>query len=155
MAGLLERDRIRFGFTADQAACAGSFDETSNRHTWIIEPTAELSTPASVLAKLEICDGCPVRVECLRHGLEASFVAYGIWGGTTTIQRLTLAPRQDSSGFGYAGERREQIRRAETILLATHDERLRKWRRFAQEARWARARGENVQGPAEPYHAVA
>jgi hypothetical protein len=39
-----------------------------------------------------------------------SFTPIGVWGGTTTIER------------------------AEEILNATHDERLERWRGFAQEA---------------------
>ncbi len=125
-----------------QAACRGTFDETTRRNTWIIEPTAELGTPGSVVDKLEICNVCPVRAECLRFALEASFESFGVWGGTTGIERKTLAPRSTPpSSFGAAEKRREQIRRAEEVLTATHDERLDRWRGFAQEAVEARARG--------------
>lgn len=128
-----------------QAACRGTFDETTRLNTWIIEPTAELNTPGSVAAKLEICNVCPVRAECLRFALAAEFETFGVWGGTTGIERKTLAPRSTPpSSFGAAEKRREQIRRAEEILTATHDERLERWRGFAQECHEARARGEKT-----------
>jgi WhiB family transcriptional regulator, redox-sensing transcriptional regulator len=127
-----------------RAACRDSFDPTTNRGTWIVEPSAELNTPASVADKLEICDRCTVRAECLRYALDAQFETFGIWGGSTGIERTTLAPRSiASSTFGYGDARREQIERAEQILTAAHDERLERWRGFAREAAGARARGES------------
>jgi hypothetical protein len=48
----------------------------------------------------------------------------------------TLAERSD-----------EHIDQAEQILTASHEERLRRWRRFAQEARRAHARGETFRLP--------
>ncbi|MDP9328032.1 MAG: WhiB family transcriptional regulator [Actinomycetota bacterium] len=133
---------------AGRAACAGTFDESTNRGTWVIEPTAELSTPASVVAKLVICDGCAVRGACLRFALSAEFEVFGIWGGTTTIERKTLAPRSTrTDAMGYREMRRMQIERAGEILKATHDQRLRRWRRWAAEARRAHARGEDFRVP--------
>ena len=113
----------------------------TTRGTWIIEPSAEQSSPQSVVPKLETCDSCPVRGDCLNYALTADFTAIGIWGGTSTIERVTLAPRLNES-LGSAGERRQQIERAEEILTATHAERLERWRGFAQEAGKARERGE-------------
>jgi WhiB family transcriptional regulator, redox-sensing transcriptional regulator len=133
---------------AGRAACAGMFDESTNRGTWLIEPTAELCTPASVVAKLEVCAACPVRAECLRYALEAEFEVFGIWGGTTMIERKTLAPRSTrTDAMGYQQMRREQIERAAEILTATHDQRLRRWGRWAAEARRAHARGEDFRVP--------
>lgn len=126
----------------DRAACRGTFDETTTRGTWIIEPTAKLHTPESVVAKLEICDGCSVRAECLRFALKAEFEVFGVWGGTTGIEWKTLAPRSTpSSAWGYGDARREQVRRAEEILTATHAERLDRWRGLAREAAGHQGRG--------------
>ncbi len=76
---------------------SGTFGETTTRGTWIIEPTAELHSPESIVAKLEICDRCPVRAECLRFALDAEFEGFGVGGGTTGIERTTLAPRKTPS----------------------------------------------------------
>jgi WhiB family transcriptional regulator, redox-sensing transcriptional regulator len=142
-----------------RAACRDTFDETRTRGTWVTEPSGELSTPTSVVAKLEVCNGCPVRAECLRFALEASFETFGIWGGTTSIERRTLAPRSTTiethMGLAYQAERRAQIRRAEQILAATHADRLKRWRRFAQEARRTKARGGVVQAREEAHHQAA
>jgi hypothetical protein len=73
------------------AACRDTYDG-STRGTWIIEPTAELNSPQSVVEKLEVCDECPARAECLRYALTAEFSVIGIWGGSSTIERTTLAP---------------------------------------------------------------
>ena len=126
----------------DEAACRDSAN--GSRGTWIIEPTSELSTSQSVVTKLEICDGCPVRTECLRFALSAeSFTPVGIWGGSTSIERMTLAPRPpEVDTTSQRTERRAQIEWAAEVLTATHTERLERWRGFAQEAREVRERQE-------------
>ena len=97
-----------------QAACRDTFDDQRTRGTWITEPTSELTTPTSVVAKLEVCDGCPVRAECLRYALEAEFEVFGIWGGSTDIERKTLFSRAtDQLSPGYQEKRRAQVRLAE------------------------------------------
>ena len=123
----------------EEAACRGDY-AGKTRGTWIIEPSAELASPHSVAPKLETCDSCPVRADCLSYALSADFTAIGIWGGTTTVERTTLAPRVHES-LGSDGERRRQIERANEILTKTHAERLDRWRGFAQEARKAQQRG--------------
>jgi WhiB family redox-sensing transcriptional regulator len=42
-----------------------------------------------------ICGGCPVRQECLAYALDAG-EPFGIWGGLTTDERLTLIARLTS-----------------------------------------------------------
>lgn len=37
-----------------------------------------------------ICQGCPVRTQCLEHVLSTRRVRTGIWAGTTTSQRRRL-----------------------------------------------------------------
>ena len=39
-----------------------------------------------------ICARCPVREACLRHAL-ATREAYGIWGGTTALERVSARDR--------------------------------------------------------------
>jgi WhiB family transcriptional regulator, redox-sensing transcriptional regulator len=40
-----------------------------------------------------ICDGCPVRQECLQTAL-ADRRLYGVWGGTTEAQREAIRRRR-------------------------------------------------------------
>jgi hypothetical protein len=95
----------------DEAACRDAYDG-STRGTWIIEPTAELTSPQSVASKLEVCDGCTVRADCLRFALTAELSVVGIWGRSSTIERTTLAPRLEG----------RLIERAHEILTETHTE---------------------------------
>ncbi len=44
-------------------------------------------------AALELCNACPVRLECLEHALETR-EAYGIWGGTDEQERKRLLRRR-------------------------------------------------------------
>ena len=40
---------------------------------------------------LQICRECPVQIECLNFALATTdYVTYGIWGGTTELQRKAL-----------------------------------------------------------------
>jgi transcription factor WhiB len=119
------------------AACRDTGIEHNLRGTWIIEPNQERAAPASIVRKLEICDSCPVRPECLRYALEATFGAWGVWGGTTGVERTALVPRPRQADLAYTAERRTAVRTAEKILTASHDERLARWRRFAVEERQA------------------
>lgn len=41
-----------------------------------------------VLGVAVVCEGCPVRPECLEHALEHEH--FGVWGGTSEKQRLKL-----------------------------------------------------------------
>lgn len=46
-----------------------------------------------VAAAKRICEGCPVRRECLRYALESG-ERYGIWGGTTEEERRAARARR-------------------------------------------------------------
>lgn len=51
--------------------------------------------PANEVGEREavrICNGCPVRIECLEFALEAN-IKFGVWGGLTEKQRLALRRR--------------------------------------------------------------
>lgn len=45
--------------------------------------------PAALKAAVAVCDGCPVRPDCLRHALTER-EDFGVWGGTTPKQRHRL-----------------------------------------------------------------
>jgi len=47
------------------------------------------SDRAGIAAAKEICNGCPVLVECLRYAVRKPNLQ-GIWGATTQRQRETL-----------------------------------------------------------------
>ena len=87
------------------AGCAG--DEDAN---WFPDPVSQryerfLGSP-TVLLPLLICAGCPVRVDCLREGVEewqvskrddghadvlrSQIHAVGVWGGTLDVDRLAV-----------------------------------------------------------------
>jgi hypothetical protein len=38
----------------------------------------------------ERCTPCPVRIQCLREGLQPHNIEYGVWGGTTPEERAEL-----------------------------------------------------------------
>lgn len=44
------------------------------------------------LKAIEVCNTCPVKQQCLDHALSVPEI-YGIWGGMTEDQRLTLSKR--------------------------------------------------------------
>ena len=61
-----------------KAACQGKDPDL-----WFPEK-GESSTEA-----IAICEGCPVRSECLEYAIEAG-EAFGIWGGTTPAERRRM-----------------------------------------------------------------
>src|SRR5919112_6396776 len=63
----------------DQALCA------SEPGDWF----PDLSRPVDLTSEREVCGRCPVRQACLAYALDAG-EPYGIWGGLTTNERLTL-----------------------------------------------------------------
>lgn len=73
------------------AACADQFDSSGNEDPWF--PNAR--DKEAVDAARRICDGCPVRDDCLLDALMAEAAAarsdrYGIRGGLTGPQRRRL-----------------------------------------------------------------
>jgi len=54
------------------------------------EPTVNAKNSA---AAKRVCRRCPVQVECLRYAVERR-EPYGIWGGTTPVERGTTATGQ-------------------------------------------------------------
>jgi WhiB family redox-sensing transcriptional regulator len=57
-------------------------------------PITSAGPAAGQLAKAkEVCDRCPVRDECLTFALETG-QDFGVWGGTTEIERRTMRRRQ-------------------------------------------------------------
>jgi len=58
----------------------------------------ESSARAERRAK-SICNGCPVKLECLAYALE-SRIQYGIWGGMNVTERRSLLRRSAGAPDG-------------------------------------------------------
>ena len=110
---------------------------------WIRERSNGRETPASVLACLEVCARCPVRIECLTDTVgETAITITGTFGGTTTSDRTAAVPeahrsyKRDLPAYHHLTDRDErEIRtRAAAALEASFGERLEDWRRKAQVA---------------------
>lgn len=56
------------------------------------------SNAAIAAVGMSICEGCPVRVECLEYALANYNAAtdFGIWGGTTVMTRRTIRRNRSS-----------------------------------------------------------
>lgn len=126
---------------ADRAACRDS------KLKWVIEPSQGRENAGGVTRCFDVCAGCPVRVECLRHALEAEFSCMGIWGGTTmTERRLILPLKHDSSRHedrGTIREPREHARKVEEaieLFEETFAARRNGWRAIAAREKEERAR---------------
>ncbi|WP_194909324.1 WhiB family transcriptional regulator [Catenulispora rubra] len=52
----------------------------------------------------EICDGCPVRVECARFALSIG-EEHGFWGGMTDRERIKVLRRPRVAARGSSGKR--------------------------------------------------
>lgn len=77
----------------EQALCRdqpGLWDHESERDTYLIEEAKR------------ICHACPVSEQCLRAAMAGDEV--GIWGGTTTFERLMLAGRLPHSPSKWRAE---------------------------------------------------
>ena len=48
--------------------------------------------PNAIRVALDVCKGCTVRFDCLRHAIDND-EAHGVWGGTTARQRFRIATR--------------------------------------------------------------
>jgi WhiB family transcriptional regulator, redox-sensing transcriptional regulator len=72
------------------------------RHRWQERASCRTADPelfypakgGSLAPAKELCNGCPVRAECLEYALAVG-EEYGIWGGLTAEQRAGL--REESS----------------------------------------------------------
>ena len=62
-------------------------------------PNSRKEERDSLKAVAKICDGCPVRKECLEYALDEQ-IFHGLWAGTTPAQRKTMITKK---------EQREQI----------------------------------------------
>ncbi len=109
---------------------------------WIRERSNGRETPASVLACLEVCARCPVRVECLADAVgETAITITGTFGGTTTSDRTAAiaeahrAYKRDHPAYLTDIDEREIRTRAAATLEASFPDRLQDWRRKAQKDR--------------------
>lgn len=57
---------------------------------------------------ITLCDGCPLKTECLNKGMQGEDLLWGIWGGLFPSERMALA--------GMGGQRRTR-----TSLQATQN----------------------------------
>jgi WhiB family redox-sensing transcriptional regulator len=75
----------------DRAACQGQpaefFFARSDRYG------VDRHDPAALAEGKRICNGCPVREECLDAALDGGDDVYGLWGGTTKREREALRRR--------------------------------------------------------------
>ncbi len=62
-------------------------------------PNSKAEERKSLPVVAKICDGCPVRKECLEYALDEQ-IFYGLWAGTTPAQRKMMITKK---------EQREQI----------------------------------------------
>jgi WhiB family redox-sensing transcriptional regulator len=80
--------------------------EEWQRHAACKGPKAELFFPPTAPERKDdrmarernakaICDTCAVQPECLQYALRIR-EAHGIWGGTTELERRSIAERQAS-----------------------------------------------------------
>ena len=121
-----------------QALCARPPNDSL---PWIRERSNGRETPASVLACLEVCARCPVRIECLTDAVgETVITITGNFGGTTTSDRtaaITEAHRAYKRDLpAYIDRDEREIRtRAAAALEASFPERLEGWRMKVQEDR--------------------
>lgn len=64
----------------NEARCAGK------EHRWFFSTGYD---GRALPQALELCEGCPVRSDCLDHALELN-IRDGVWGGLTGDQRKRL-----------------------------------------------------------------
>lgn len=71
------------------AACIGLGD--------VFFPSNDTDKDVATVAQAKaICATCPVAAECLQEALTTEHGAFGIWGGTTTVQRRRMRPKRST-----------------------------------------------------------
>ncbi len=61
---------------------------------------------------ITICNGCPVKAECLQQGLEPENLEHkGVWGGMMMSERVLLKYPKRTRILNYDGRMRNQVRR--------------------------------------------
>ena len=128
---------------------------------WVIEKSASLENPESVVRLLELCQRCPVRRECLLDALgEDAFTVIGCWGGTMMSERLPAMRRIaetlieaspmtfqnaygtptssliDAAAHEPRGSDRSSPKRSPTLSTS--------WRRWSERIEWWRDEGQTV-----------
>jgi WhiB family redox-sensing transcriptional regulator len=75
-------------------------------------PDSRAEERKSLKAVIEICDGCPVRKECLEYALNEQ-INHGLWAGTTPAQRQRMIDKKEHRE--QVGSRAYQIRHLDSL----------------------------------------
>jgi WhiB family redox-sensing transcriptional regulator len=76
-------------------------DETPEEYAWMLEARCRGASPTEffpsdglgVESAQHICDGCPVRLECLEYAL-LNRIDHGVWGGASERERRRILRRR-------------------------------------------------------------
>ena len=117
---------------AQRAACRDAPDLT-----WVTDPSGERNVPASVVQKFAICNECPVRVECLRYSLSASWgETFGTWGGTTQLERRSFSRVLNTmAAQGNPDLRAAAVEEIIAFFESTRRQRMKHWQALAAETK--------------------
>jgi WhiB family redox-sensing transcriptional regulator len=128
---------------ADRAACAKPPHDDWN---WIVEPSNGHENAGGATRLFDVCAACPVRVECLRHALEAEFSVMGVWGGTTMTERRLILPldyvttrHEERRVVREPREHARQVEEAIEFFESTLEARRNGWRALAAKEKAERA----------------
>jgi len=76
-------------------------DDTPDEYAWMLHARCRGVTPAEffpsdgtgVESAQRVCDGCPVRLECLEYALTHR-IEHGVWGGASERERRRILRRR-------------------------------------------------------------
>lgn len=84
-------------------------DERPEEYAWMLTAKCRGISPAEffpsdgtgVEVAQQICDGCPVRLECLEYAL-ANRIEHGVWGGASERERRRILRRRRHAALSRA-----------------------------------------------------
>ena len=76
-------------------------DEAPEEYAWMVEARCRGASPSEffpsdgigVELAQNVCDGCPVRAECLEYALDHR-IEHGVWGGASERERRRILRRR-------------------------------------------------------------
>jgi hypothetical protein len=79
----------------EHASCA----DTQFPDAWFPDNNGKMTRDEYELVRMaiRICDGCPVREECLTVGMQDEDIRFGVWGGLLAGERLAI--RHKTTGY--------------------------------------------------------